>query len=129
MSVETDNHYKGYGIVTLFKCLLLQFMEDLSDRELMRYLQENNAAKWFCGFSLSATTPEHTVFCRARKAIGTKLLSKIFTQLRQQLKAQGYIAESFNFVDASHLKTKASLWAERDALKIKKIEKFNNSNL
>lgn len=29
--VEKDNNYKGYGALRLFKCLLLQFMEDLSD--------------------------------------------------------------------------------------------------
>jgi len=56
--LETDNNYKGYGLFRLFKCLLLQFMEDVSDRELERLLQENNAAKWFCGFSLSEETPQ-----------------------------------------------------------------------
>ena len=30
--VESENNYKGYGIFRLFKCLLLQFLEDLSDR-------------------------------------------------------------------------------------------------
>ena len=35
----------GFGIIQLFKCLLLQFIEDISDRELERYLQENTAAK------------------------------------------------------------------------------------
>lgn len=49
---------KGKGVVRLFKCLLLQFMEDLSDRELMRFLEENNAGKWFCGFSLTEKTAE-----------------------------------------------------------------------
>lgn len=29
----------GYGIDRLFFCLLLQFMEDLSDREMERYIQ------------------------------------------------------------------------------------------
>ena len=33
----------GYGATRLFMCLLLQFMEDLSDRELERFLQENNS--------------------------------------------------------------------------------------
>ena len=28
--LEKDNPYKGYGLTRLFKCLLLQFMEDLS---------------------------------------------------------------------------------------------------
>jgi transposase len=41
-------NYKGYGINTLFKTLLLQHLEDISDRELERFLQENTAAKWFC---------------------------------------------------------------------------------
>ena len=43
-----DNNYKGFGLLRLFKCLLLQFMEDLSDRDLEQYLRENTAAKWFC---------------------------------------------------------------------------------
>lgn len=55
-----------YGIARLFKCLLLQFLEDLSDRELERYLQENVASKWFCGFELTEVTPDHTVFSRVR---------------------------------------------------------------
>ncbi len=44
-SVEPASNYKGYGVERLFKCLLLQFMEDLSDRELERYLSDSNAAK------------------------------------------------------------------------------------
>ena len=52
-SVESPANYKGYGTSRLFKCLLLQFMEDLSDRELERYIGDSNAAKWFCDFSLT----------------------------------------------------------------------------
>ena len=44
---EKANPYKGFGLLRLFKCLLLQFMENTSDRELEKFLQENNAAKWF----------------------------------------------------------------------------------
>ena len=35
---EKNNPYKGYGLLRLFKCILLQYMEDLSDRELAKYL-------------------------------------------------------------------------------------------
>lgn len=79
---EKENAYKGYGRLRLFKCLLLQFMEDLSDRELERFLQENNAAKWFCGFSLMEKTPDFSVFSKTRSLIGTETLAKIFTDLR-----------------------------------------------
>ena len=40
VSVEKDGSYKGYGVFRLFKCLLLQVMEDISNRELELYLQE-----------------------------------------------------------------------------------------
>ena len=114
---KSNNPHEGYGIARIFRCLLLQFLEDLSDRELEVFLQENSAGKWFCGFS------------RARKKIGTNLLSKLFENLRDQLKAQGYMNEVFTFVDASHLIAKASLWEERDEALKQKYEKLNNEVL
>ena len=128
-AAKTNNPNEGYGIETLFRCLLLQFLEDLSDRELEVFLQENIAGKWFCGFSLMEQTPDHTVFTRARKRIGTALLSKLFHQLRDQLKAQGYMNEVFTFVDASHLIAKANLWEERDKAIQQRYEKLNNEVL
>ena len=127
--IEKDNNYKGFGISRLFKCLLLQFMEDLSDRELERYLNENNAGKWFCGFELTEPTPGYTLFGKVRSRIGTKLLSKLFNDLRSQLKIQGYMNEVFSFVDASQLIAKANLWQERDKAIKEKYEKLNNKVL
>lgn len=127
--IESDNNYKGYGITRLFKCLLLQFLEDLSDRELERYLQENNAGKWFYGFELTEQTPDHTVFGRIRSRIGTNKLSRLFGNLRDQLKARGYMNEVFNFIDASQLIAKASLQQERDKAIKEKYEKLNNEVL
>ena len=128
-ALEHDNNYKGYGSLRLFKCLLLQFLEDLSDRELMRFIKENNAAKFFCGFELTESTPHYTVFGKLRQKIGTKTLSKIFADLRDQLKSQGYMNEVFSFVDASHLISKANLWKERDEAIKKKYDKLNNEVL
>jgi IS5 family transposase len=127
--LEKDNPYKGYGLLRLFKCLLLQFMENISDRELERYIQENNAAKWFCHFTLTEKTPDHTVFCKVRARIGTSLLSKIFSHLRDQLKQQGVMNEVFSFVDACHLIAKANLWKERDKAIEENYEKLNNEVL
>ena len=53
-----DTDYQGY----------------LSDRELETFLQENIAAKWFCGFNIGEKTPDHTVFSRARTRIRTKIV-------------------------------------------------------
>ena len=127
--LEKNNNYKGFGILRLFKCLLLQFMENLSDRELKKFIQENTAAKLFCGFELTESTPDHTVFTKVRKRIGTKKLSELFSDLRDQLQSQGYMNEVFSFVDASHLISKAALWKERDKAIKKKYEKLNNETL
>jgi IS5 family transposase len=127
--IEVASDHKGYGIFRLFLCLLIQFMEDLSDRELEESIRTNLASKWFCKFSLSEETPNHTVFTNARKRIGTSKLSKIFNILRSQLKEKGYMNEVFTFIDASHLISKSTLWKERDKAIKKKYDKLNNEIL
>ena len=88
-------------------------MENLSDRELERYLAKNTAAKWFCRFGLNEVTPDYSVFSKIRGKIGTPKLTDAFAGLRCQLKAKCYMSEVFTFVDATHLIAKASLWQER----------------
>jgi IS5 family transposase len=127
--LEVTSDHKGYGIFRIFLCLLLQFLEDLSDRELERFIRENAAARWFCDFNLIDETPDHSVFGRARARIGTNKLSKIFSLLRDQLKSEGYMSEVFTFVDATHLIAKANLWSERDKAIELKLEKLNNKTL
>ena len=65
-------------------------------------------------FGLTEKTPDHSVFSRIRKRIGTNKLSQIFNLLKDQLKTEGLMGEVFTFVDASHLITKVNLWEERD---------------
>ena len=116
----------GYNIESGFTALVLQWMEDLSDRELERFLQENNAAKLFCGFSLLEKTPDHSYFCVLRKKIGTEKLAKMFNKLGDSLREKGLVSNVFTFIDASKMISKMALWDERDkALKIG-VEKFNN---
>jgi len=124
-----NSNYKGYGISTLFKTLLLQHLEDISDRELERFLQENNSAKWFCNFALSEKTPSYSIFSKIRAKVGTHLLAKIFNEVKNILKSKGYMNEVFTFIDASHLVAKANLWQERDKAIAKKLDKLNNITL
>jgi IS5 family transposase len=127
--IEIDSDHKGFGVFRLFLCLLIQFTEDLSDRELERYLADTNSAKWFCNFGLVEKTPNYRVFTNARKRIGTKRLSTIFNILKDQLREKGYMNEIFTFIDASHLISKATLWKERDKAIKEKYEKLNNEIL
>lgn len=116
----------GYNSLSCLKMLVLQFMEDLSDRELERFISENTAAKLFCDFSLNDKTPDHSLFSRLRQAIGTNQLASIFNQVREQLKQKGLIREIFTFVGSSQLISKIHLWNERDKTIAEGLEKFNN---
>lgn len=119
----------GYNLESGFKSLILQWMEDLSDRELERYLQENTAGKLFCGFTLTEKTPDHTYFCELRKRVGTEKLAKLFNKFGDKLREKGLISNAFTFVDASKLISKVSLWDDRDRAIRDGQEKLNNMNI
>ena len=118
---------REYGIERVLRMLILQFTEDVSDREMERLLKENTAAKWFCQFGLTEKTPDHSSFGVFRKTLGTQGLMDIFAKVRGALKSQGLIREVFTFVDASQLVSKLSTWSERDKAIAKGLERFNNA--
>ena len=69
---------KGIPAIRGLKALLLQFWEDYSDREMEKAIRENVAIRWFCGFSLTEKTPDHSYFGKFRKRIGTQHFADIF---------------------------------------------------
>jgi len=126
---ESDVGATGFGKLRLILCMILQFMEDLSDREFERFIAENTAAKWFCGFGLIEKTPDFTTFCKFRTLIGTKNMSRLFNEVKRQLKAKGYCSEIFTFIDSTALVSKLNLWEERDKAISAGYEKLNNEVL
>jgi IS5 family transposase len=119
----------GFGKQRLVMCLILQFMEDLSDREFERFIAENTAAKWFCGFALVEKTPDFTTICKFRNTIGTKQMGNLFQAVKEQMQEKNCCAEVFTFVDSSALISKLSLWEERDKAITAGYEKLNNEVL
>lgn len=105
---------KGEPVERGFKCLLIQYWEDMSDRQLERYVRENMAMRWFCGYKLDEPTPDHSYFGKLRKRIGLKELSNIFNEIVKDLEKAGYVGNIFHFVDASSLLSKVNLWEARD---------------
>ncbi len=104
----------GEPVCRGFKTLLLQHWEDLSDRQLARYLKENLPAKLFCGYKLQDETPVHSYFGKLRERIGLSELSKLFNKVIELLKSKGLIGNAFHFVDASSLLSKINVWDARD---------------
>lgn len=117
---------KGIPAVRGFKALLLQFWEDYSDRQMEAAVRENLAMRWFCGFSLTEKTPDHSYFGKFRKRIGTKHFADIFNFINEQLQKEGLFGNIFYFIDASTIITKSALWEERDRAIKDGHDKLNN---
>ncbi|OIP99670.1 hypothetical protein AUK40_00640 [Candidatus Wirthbacteria bacterium CG2_30_54_11] len=110
----SDKGAQGIDVEKGFTAILLQFWEDLSDRQMEKALQENTAMKWFCGFRLTEKTPDHSYFGKLRNRVGTKNLKDLFDRVNELLEAAGLIGGTFTFVDSTGIVSKLALWEERD---------------
>lgn len=119
----------GLPIESGFKALLVQFLEDYSDREMEKCLRENLAVRWFCGFGLTDDTPDHSYFGKLRNRIGTKALADLFKDFNDEMERLGLFGNVFAFIDASTIITKTALWEERDRALADGAEKLNNQNV
>lgn len=79
----------GYEVEKGVKALILQFMEDYSDREMQRALEENVAVKWFCGFELTEASPDYSYFSKLRARLGTKNIELLFKFINSELEKRG----------------------------------------
>ena len=125
----SDIGAEGVDVIKGFKALLVQFWENYSDREMEKVLEENVAVKWFCGFSLTDKTPDHSYFGKLRKRLGTKNIADIFNGVNTLLRDKGLFGDVFKFIDASSIITKTALWEERDRAIARGEAKLNNSNV
>ena len=105
---------RGYAVEQGFRCLFLQFLEDKSDRQMEEFLRDSLAAKYFCSFGLTDTTPDHCYFGKFRARIGTYQLSNVFKKMVESLKKEGLIREFYTFVDASKIIACVDNWKARD---------------
>lgn len=117
----------GIPIKKGFKSLLIQFWEDLSDREMEKALRENLAMRWFCEFGLTETTPDYSYFSKLRKRIGPTRISEIFNTINKDLRSKRLFGNVFTFVDASSIVSKTSLWKERDKAILEGEKQLNNA--
>jgi IS5 family transposase len=120
---------KGLPIERAFRLLFVQFLEDYSDREMERAVEENLAVKWFCGYQISHNTPDHSFFHLFRQRLGTKNLKAVFDEINDELRQNGLIGDAFSFVDSTGIITKTALWEERDKALAQREERLNNANV
>ena len=76
--------------VVLFKTLLVGYLYGVtSERRLMREIQVNMAYRWFLGYDLDETIPDHSVLSKARARFGMEVLEDFFKHLHRAMPEGG----------------------------------------
>ena len=119
----------GISLEKGIKAMILQFMEDYSDRQMESALCENIAVKWFCHFELGQSTPDHSYFGKLRDRLGTSNVAKIFNLVVDQMRSRGIVSDVFNFIDSTAIITKTALWTERDKAISDGLKKLDNKSV
>jgi IS5 family transposase len=96
--------------VLMFKRVFLQFLYNLSDREIEEQCTWNMMYKWFLGLSAEELPPDHTTLCRFRVRLGAEGFQRLFNQVVEQARAQGFISDRLHIIDATEIAAKVDLF-------------------
>ena len=105
-----DNGRPSWDPLLLFKTVFLQFLYDLSDRQVEEQVNLHLACKWFVGLQPDETGPDHTALTRFRARLGSEKFQQIFNELVRQARAAGLIHDRLRILDATHLAAKVDLF-------------------
>ena len=92
----------GYGVLVLFKAVLLAQWHNLSDEAMEAALDDRVSFRRFCGLGLMDEVPDHSTLWRFREALGKAGLERaVFAEIERQLERRGLMVKQGTLVDAS----------------------------
>ena len=94
----------------MFKLIFLQFLYNLSDRQLEERATWDLMFKCFLGLSAEELPPDHSTLCRFRLRLGAEGFQKLFNQVVEQARAQGLVSDRLHIIDATHMTAKVDLF-------------------
>jgi transposase len=89
--------------VRMLKIMFLCFHYGLSDRQVIERCTTDIAFRWFVGFGLNATVPNHTNGTHFRKRLGEERFGRIFQEVVSAAREQGLVSNRLRLKDATHL--------------------------
>lgn len=91
-----------YDPVNIFKVMLVQSWNKLSDYQMEEQLKLNWLFMWFCGFSFEQPIPDHSTICRWRQRfVKANLFEKLFEEVNRQIAKHGLKVKEGVIVDAT----------------------------
>jgi transposase len=101
--------------IVLFKTLLVGYLYGItSERRLMREIQVNIAYRWFLGYDLDETIPDHSVLSKARVRFGMEVFEHFFKHSIELCQKAGLLSEGPVYVDTTLIQAAASMDSLRE---------------
>ncbi len=104
------NGRPSWDPLVLFRVVFVQFLYDLSDRQVQEQVNLHLACKWFVGLQPEEAGPDHSTLCRFRARLGPQKFQAIFNQIVHQARAAGLVHDRLRILDATHLRAKVDLF-------------------
>src|SRR3712207_7055613 len=99
----------GVDPVVLFKMSLLGYLYGItSERRLAEEVRLHLAYRWFLGYDLDESPPDHSVLSKARARFGVTVYQAFFTEIVRQCAQAGLIQGDCLYVDSTLTAANAS---------------------
>lgn len=109
-----DNGRPSIDPEVVIRLFLIQAMDGIGHvRELMRQVQVNLAYRWFIGYGLDESLPDHSTLSRALDRFGDAVFNELFDRSIGQCRRSGLIEGRVLHVDATTIR------ADLDANRVK----------
>src|ERR687885_2693711 len=100
----------GVDPVVLFKLALLGYLYGItSERRLAEEARLHLAYRWFLGYDLDETPPDHSALSKARARFGVTVYQAFFTEIVRQCEQAGHLRGDRVYVDSTLIEANASL--------------------
>lgn len=105
-----DNGRAGWEPALMFKIVFLQFLYDISDRQVEERLTFDLVFKWFIGIEADELPPDYSTLSKFRSRLGPERFKMIFNQIVELARAKGFISERLTIIDSTHIEAKVDLF-------------------
>ena len=112
-----DRGRDAYNPLMMFKLLVLQFLFNLSDRQLEEQVRDRISFRWFIGLDPMDAPPDHTAYGRFRDRLGAETIKRLLDDIVQQGREQGYVLDALSVVDATEIAAKVDTFRMRERSK------------
>ena len=100
--------------VVFFKLQLVMFFEAIrSERLLMRHAADRLSVRWYVGYDLDESLPDHSSLTRIRERYGVEVFRRFFEQIVEQCQQAGLVWGRELYIDSTKVQANAS----RDSVK------------